>query len=213
MHRHPKGAELLKWKRNPLIAHGSKAELLLGIHHICHRQVHHRDRGMTDEMFGCQQGAHFPPNQTPLLHRSWLWQLHLVKEIHCLLLDLLPLHDSFLSSLCSTTTLPTAVPFHSNRQVLPGIPELLQGELMAIDPQQCEQGPGLDFLLPANPDTAIGRRRFVGKEATLQVGPIWAQTQPPMVLKLLISVHVELQEVGTLICGVCATFQGLRSIP
>ena len=74
---------------------------------------------------------------------------------------------------------------------------------MAIDPQQCGQGPGLDLLPPTNPDTAIGRRRFVGKEATLQVGPIWAQTQPPMVLKFLISVHVELQEVGTLICGVC----------
>ena len=97
--------------------------------------------------------------------------------------------------------------------LLPGIPKLFQGELMAIDPQQSRQGPCLDFLLPTDPDTAIGRRRFIGKEAALQVGPIGAQFQTPVVLKLLIGVHVELHKVGSLISGVCAAFQCLRIFP
>ena len=84
---------------------------------------------------------------------------------------------------------------------------------MAIDPQQCGQGPGLDFLLPTDPNTAIGRRRFLGEKVALQVGPVWAQPQTPVVLKLLISVQVELHEVGALIRGVCAAFQDLRSFP
>ena len=75
-----KGAKLLKGEGNPLIAHGSEAELLLGIHHICHTQVHHRNRGVANKVLCCQQGANFPPNQTPLLHRGWLRQLHLFQE-------------------------------------------------------------------------------------------------------------------------------------
>ena len=49
------------------------------------------------------------------LHRGWLRQLHLFQEIHSLLLDLLPLHNAVLSSLCSTTTLSSAVSLHGNR--------------------------------------------------------------------------------------------------
>ena len=123
------------------------------------------------------------------------------------LLDLLPFHDAVLSSLRSTTTLSSAVSFHSNGEVLPGIPQLLQGELVAIDPQQSRQSPCLDFLLPTDPNTAIGRRRFIGKEAALQEGPVGAQPKTPVVLQLLISVHVELHKVGSLITGVCAAFQ------
>ena len=161
-HRPPQRVtELLKGKRDPLIAHGSEAELLLGINHICHRQIHHRNRRVADEVLGRQQCPNFSPNQTPLLHRGWLGQLHLFQEIHGLLLDLLPFNNAVLSSLRSTTTLSSAVSFHSNGEVLPGVPQLLQRELMAIDPQQSRQGPCLDFLLPTDPDTAIGRRRFI----------------------------------------------------
>ena len=128
----------------------------------------------------------FSPNQTPLLHRGWLRQLHLFQEIHGLLLDLLPFHDAVLSPLRSTTTLSSAVSFHSNGEVLPGIPQLLQGELVAIDPQQSRQSPCLDFLLPTDPNTAIGRRSFIGKEAALQEGPVGAQPKTPVVLQLLI---------------------------
>ena len=110
------------------------APQLLGVHHVRHWQIHHWDRSVANEVLGRQQRANFSPDQ---------------------------MQDPVLGSLGSATSLSAVVPLHSHGKVLPAIPKLLQRKLMAIDAKQGRQGPGLNLLLPTDPDTAIGRRRFI----------------------------------------------------
>ena len=111
-------------------------------------------------MLGSQQGANFFPNRTPLFLSGRLWELHHFQKAIGFLLDLFPLNHHFFAPSSTSTTSTSAMSLHHNGQVLPCVPKLLQGELVAINTEQCWKGPCLDFLYPASPDTATGRRRL-----------------------------------------------------
>ena len=162
-------AELLKGKRDAFVARGTEPELFFWIHHMLATGKSIAWTGVwLMKCLAANKVPTFTPNQSAIPLQWWAWGSASCSKKS--MVSFLTFFCSVIRSLAPWAPPPrctTAVPLHRHRQVLPSIPKLVERELMAIDTQQCRESPCLHLLDPTNPDIAIGRRRFVGKEKAL----------------------------------------------